>query len=407
MIARATSLLLAAMILSLELTAQPTVVSRDSVRVLALSANLDVIISHSKALQAEQLKGSAVDIGPLTITWLGGQYNAPDFDNSFTIQQGVPWPGKLIANSKLFDERATEASLESNWTRRTVLASVERTMDRIAYARELIAVLDRLDSVLSRSVRYVRTRQTVGDATEIERLFQEGQLSELKAKRSEYRAQLRNEETNLQLLCGDTYVTIADTVLSRRTPPADTTLSAAITSRLEQRLRVAEAQLDLTAADWWPDFTIGYTNQSLIGTPLSTNRHAVSSDRFQYVTVGVSVPIWFKPVQAREQQAALDVQLASKEAQRREDQVVHEREMLQHTIAALKTTLDHYDGPAKHESITLVEHGSRAYEAGQIGWVELQQSLQRALTINLSRLETLQEYNDAVIQLELLTGTQP
>lgn len=387
--------------------AQPTVVSRDSVRALALNANLDVIIAHSKAMQADELRSSAVDLGPLSITWMGGQYNAPDFDNSFSIEQGIPWPGKLMANSSLFDAQATEAELESHWTRRTVLASVERTMDRIAYARELIAILDRLDSVMSRSVSVVRTRQTVGDATELERLFQEGRLSELKAQRSQYQAELRNAETNLHVLCGDAFVTIPDTVLQRRKRPADTLLSPSVSARYEQRLLVAKAQHDVSKNSWWPDFTVGYSNQSLIGTKLHTGRITDGSDRFQYVTIGMSVPLWFGPVQAKQAQTALDVQLAEKETQRRVDHAEHERENLQRTIAALVITLDHYDGPARHESLTLVEHGSRAYEAGQIGWVELQQSLQRAITINLSRLETLQEYNDAVIQLNLLTGKQP
>lgn len=389
------------------LSAQPDVVSRDSVRALALSANLDVIIAHSKAMQTDKLRGAAIDLGPLSITWMGGQYNAPDFDNSFSVQQGIPWPGKLMANSELYDAQATEAELESHWTRRTVTAEVERTMDRIAYARELIGVLDRLDSVLSRSVRYVRSRQSVGDATELERLFQEGQLSELKAQRMQYRAQLQNAETNLHVLCGDAFVTIPDTVLPRRSRPVDTTLSPSVAARYEQRLLVAKAQHDVSASSWWPDFTIGYSNQSLIGTKLHTGRITDGSDRFQYVTIGVAVPLWFGPIQAKQAQTALDVELAEKETQRRVDHAEHERENLQRTITALATTLDHYDGPARHESLTLVEHGSRAYEAGQIGWVELQQSLQRALTINLSRLETLQEFNDAVIQLDLLTGQQP
>lgn len=397
----------ALVVTSLLVDAQPTPISRDSVRALASTANLDIIIAQSKARQLEELKGSAVDLGPTSITWMGGQYNAPEFDNSFGISQGIPWPGKLAANVHLADMQASDAQLESHWTRRTVLLEVEKTMDRIAYAREMLTIVDRLDSVFSRSVRSVKSRQQVGDATELERLYQEGQLSELKAKRSQYQAELRNAETSLHMLCGDAEVTVPDTVLLRRQPPADTTLSATITSRLQQRLRLAEAQHDVAASQWWPDLSIGYTNQSLIGTPMIGGGHAGSADRFQYVTVGVAVPLWFGPIQAKSAQTAMDVELAEKETQRRIDHADHQREMLLRTVSALETTVAHYDGPARHESMALIDHGSRAYEAGAIGWVELQQSVQRALSINLERLETLMEYNNAIIQLELLTGAQP
>jgi cobalt-zinc-cadmium resistance protein CzcA len=387
--------------------AQPTVVPRDTVRALALRANLDVIIATSKAAQAERLKGASVDLGPTSLTWMGGQYNAVDFDNAFGISQGVPWPGKLAASSRLYDEQAREAQLESVWTRRTVMVETELAMDRVAYTHELLLIMARLDSILARSVRSAVARQKAGDATQLERVLPESQLSELRARHKQFETQLQNAETQLRVLCGDTAVTIADTLLSRRLLTRDTALAASVSQRYAQRLHTAQAKADVAASSWWPDFTLGYVNQSLIGAPLGNGRQAIASDRFQYVQVGVSLPLWFGPVRAREQQADLDVMLADAEARRRTVHAEHERQQLLRTIRALENSLDHYEGPAREESRVLVEHSSQAYEAGDIGWLELQQSLERALTINLNRLEALLDHNEAVIQLELLTGQQP
>ncbi len=383
---------------------QPTILSRSEVRARAMNTNLDVIIAASKALQADRLRGAALDIGPTTLSWSAGQMNSFEFDNSFSVHQSIPWPGKLNRTVKLFTEQAAEARIGEQWTRRTVTIELERTMDRIAFTRELISLYRHLDSLYTRSVLAAELRQRTGEATQLEVVHQQSQLLELRAREQQTSMQLQNLETQLQVLCGGERITIVDSVLQQRSQPADTTLSELAKTRYLQRIRTAQAKSDALSEWLLPSILIGYTNQSMIGIPLHSGQIATSTDRFHTLNIGIEVPLWYSPEQARKQQADLDLQLAHTEAERSITNAEFECLKIRNNIVALASVVAFYQGTARTESTTLETQGYQAYQHGEIDWLELQQSLQRALTININRLSSILEYNDAVLQLELLTG---
>lgn len=400
-------IVLTMLLLGGSLCAQPTILPRDSIRALALRNNYDVRIALNAVKQAAAMRGTAVDLGPTSLEWMGGQYNAPYFDNNFTITQTIPWPGKLAAQASVLEEQERMAEVDARQTRRMVMVEVERAIDMIAYSHEMLSIMVRMDSVFARSARAVEHRVQAGDANELEQVHQQGLLSELRAKQSQLQADLYITELQLQMLCGDSAVTIADSVLRRRSLPSDTTLSNQLTASYTQPVRVAEAQSDAASQNFWPDIALGYSNQSLIGTPLTDGTESTAGYRFHYVTVELALPLWVGPTQARKRMAALELEKAQTEARRNMMLAEHERIKLLRTINALTNAVNHYDGPAQKESLALIEHSAKAYEAGSISWLELQQSVERAMSIARSRLETLLQYNEAIVQLATYTGSQP
>ncbi|MNL83353.1 hypothetical protein D3C87_2109770 [compost metagenome] len=55
---------------------------------------------------------------------------------------------------------------------------------------------------------------------------------------------------------------------------------------------------------------------------------------------------------------------------------------------------------------TIQNNATKAYESGEIGYIEYGQAWNRALSIRLSWLELLYAYNQSVIQIEYLLNEQ-
>lgn len=377
--------------------------SRQQIRALINERNIDIRTARNQERQADVMKGAAVDLGKTSLQWMGGSYNANVWDNAFSIMQTVPWITQLTSASSLATERTRYAGFTAALTQRMVLADAERTMDEIAYAREVLRLIDRLDSLLERGVKVAEVRHQTGDVSTLALVNTQAQRSELTIQRETVTLLLFEAERKLRQLCNDSAVTTNEDSLIKRTSPIGDTLAGPIVQEIGQRVNVAQAQVDLAKSQWGPDLTLGYTNQSLIGTPMGTGRLATSSDRFSYLTLGVQVPLWFGPTSARAEQAVLQrditrdasiADLRAREQQRA--QLLREHEVL-------KRVLTHYEGPAALQLTTIATHAQRAFEAGEIDWLAYQQSIEQAVSIRRNHLESLLRYNDVVISLELLT----
>lgn len=377
--------------------------SRQQIRTLINEHNIDIRSARNQERQADVMKGAAVDLGKTQLQWMGGSYNANVWDNAFSIVQTVPWITQMTSASSLATERTRYAGLNAVLTQRMVLAEAERTMDEIAYAREVLRLIDRLDSLLERGVKVAEVRHQTGDVSTLALVNTQAQRSELTIQRETVTLQLFEAERKLRELCNDSAVTTNEDSLIKRTSPVGDSLAGPIIQEIGQRVNVAQAEVDLAKSQWGPDLTLGYTNQSLIGTPMGTGRLATSDDRFSYITLGVQVPLWFGPTSARAEQAVLQRDLtrdASLAALRAREQ---QRAQLLREHDVLKRVLTHYEGPAALQLTTIATHAQRAFEAGEIDWLAYQQSIEQAVSIRRNHLESLLRYNDVVISLELLT----
>jgi cobalt-zinc-cadmium resistance protein CzcA len=79
-----------------------------------------------------------------------------------------------------------------------------------------------------------------------------------------------------------------------------------------QQIEIAEKLTSVDKSKILPDISIGYFNQTLISTPLNdaNTSFANSSNRFQGVQVGLSIPLWFVPQTAKVNASRMNEQIA-------------------------------------------------------------------------------------------------
>lgn len=164
----------------------------------------------------------------------------------------------------------------------------------------------------------------------------------------------------------------------------------------------------MEAARLKPDFTVGLTNQSLRGfAPLGNGEGEQFNNfgnRFTYGQVGVSIPLFAKPLKARVEAARIGQQRA--EAQRTARQRMLEGEMATIIQSHQKNrqALAYYRESALPQAALIRDQVTKAYRAGEIGYVELLQNLRTVSEIQTGYVAALNDLNQTLINLDFLLG---
>jgi cobalt-zinc-cadmium resistance protein CzcA len=168
-----------------------------------------------------------------------------------------------------------------------------------------------------------------------------------------------------------------------------------------QNMTIAEQSKKVEKAQGLPDFTIGYNNQSLIGfqTIDGQEKYFGAGNRFNAVNVGVSIPLTFGATKARLK--SLEYQKQSLDAQAQQQKVLLNAQ-LQNAIAQYQQDVqqyNYYQTQALPNATEIVKAAQLGYRTGDISYVEYLYALQTATDIQLKYLQSIQQVNQTVINI--------
>jgi Outer membrane protein len=173
----------------------------------------------------------------------------------------------------------------------------------------------------------------------------------------------------------------------------------------QQQVEIAGAQKSVTSARVMPEFFVGYFNQSLIGGETSEGGNAAGpSDRFGGVQAGIAVPLFFGSYKADIKAAGLREQMAKTNLDYFRTTVQGQFRQQVEEVNKFRNSLDYYNEKAIPQANLIISNAQKSFESGNIDYVEYFQNLNQALNLKFNYLNTLNGYNQAVINLEFLIG---
>ncbi|WP_343031335.1 TolC family protein [Xanthovirga aplysinae] len=170
----------------------------------------------------------------------------------------------------------------------------------------------------------------------------------------------------------------------------------------QQQVEIADQEMKLTRAQTLPDISLGYSNQSFIGT--IDQAVYTSSDRFQVFSVGLSIPIVFQPFRAKTNAAKVMTRQKEAEFQSFQKQLEGIFEQATEDWERQKSNLSYFEEGANKNAQLIQEQSQQAYDAGELDYAAYWLSLQNALETQGNYLKALNEYNQSVIRLEYLSA---
>lgn len=388
----------------------PTRLTIDDALDIALKNNAGVKASLYDLESSKAQKKTYGEIGKTNVMGMFGQYNTSAKDNNVTISQSIPFPTVFSSGAALGKATIARSEIRVSAVENELAYQVKSIYYHLIYLKTLQTWMMRQDSVYAGFERAAGVRYRTGETSLIEKTTAETQARNIKASLMQNQADIRIYQTRLQTLLNEsTAVDVSsDTITALELPDYDTSAFSnnPLLNFYRQQVTVAEKQKSLSKNHALPDLMIGYFNQTLIGTPVQLNSTelATSSTRFQGFSAGISIPIWIGPhiakvkvANAQQQMAASEFELQQKTMQGQWIEALQDIQKYQDMIA-------YYQDASLPNATLLTSQSQRAYQAGEIGYLEYLQGLRTATEIRTSYINAINNYNQSIIRLEYLIG---
>ena len=395
-------------------TAPKVYQSLNEIIAVALENNPIVKVAQLQTEKSIAQKGTSFNLPKTDFGLEYGQTNSiADNDTRFSISQTFEFPTVYINQNKLANSRVTAAQLRQDVVKNDLVAQVNAVYYELWFLKSKQLVLQKQDSIYARFSYAAQLRFDNGESNALELATANAELANVKIMVQENEAEILATQIQLQ------YVTNSDSVIDinvlelemKEAIDISTNIDISanpIVSYYNQQIEVAENERKVASAQLLPDITLGYFNQSFIGTGDTANGMPTvydSGDRFSGVQLGLSIPLWAKPHTAK-------IKVAKIQKQENETQLKvitnQTKSQLQSAVAVLQKNLEnisYYKESGLPQSDLLLIQAQRGFEEGEIGYIEYVQGINRALMIQITYLEFLNAYNQTLINIEQLTNT--
>lgn len=373
---------------------------------MALKNNRNIQAKELEIKASESLKRTAGQLPKLNVDAQFGHFNSNRSDNALQISQTIAFPTIFGARKKLLNAEVKSKELQGELTVNELKTSVRTYFYQIQYLQHNQEQLNYLDSLYDDFIRIAEVRYQAGDIKKVEISTAETKKGEVDLLLSQNHVYLQKAYLSLQaLLNTDEPLKIVNEEKFQPLQVSTLLDSAAIASHpsvkaLYQDALIAEQTRKVEQAQALPDFTIGYSNQSITGLYDVRGREVFfgRDKRFSYFNVGVSIPIF---TATRAKTNALELRQKAVEAIAQQQQ----RELTaqyQNALSQYKQDVQqfrYYQDQALPNAQQIVSAAQLGYRSGDISYVEYLFALQTAADIRLNYLKSIQQVNQSVVHI--------
>ncbi len=170
---------------------------------------------------------------------------------------------------------------------------------------------------------------------------------------------------------------------------------------------MAASQLKFERNKYLPDLTFGINRQVVVSgyNPADISRSYFPGTRSGGFEVGLAIPLFFNGQQGRIQAAKINREVSEAETQNTSNilKATYNQQVKQ--LQKLQSTLSYFETSGLQQAEELLSISAFAYSKGEIGYVEFIQNTSQAIQSKLLYIETINTYNQTIINIDYLTGS--
>lgn len=257
-------------------------------------------------------------------------------------------------------------------------------------------LLTRQDSIFSALVSISEARYRTGQIGSLEKLNSEARYRLLQNQLLQTRAELRGTAVELQRLMGMSADSLPTPAFPLQRISQQSNYAATDTAWITQNpvyrwygAQAQAAQNDLRAqrSQWLPGLIAGYSVGAAEGP-----------------RVGISIPLFFWSQAAYTKAAKTQCSIMQQQVQNNALNLNTNYQQAVATCNAMNESLLYFEQTGRAQSAAILAAAHASFRSGAIGYFVYLQNIDQCYTLDLSYLETLHNYNHAVLQLWQITG---
>ncbi|MCB2196856.1 MAG: CusA/CzcA family heavy metal efflux RND transporter [Bacteroidetes bacterium] len=347
---------------------------------------------------AEKQKQGILNFAPTEFSYQKGQLNSDIIDYSFDINQNF---GSLLTHfqtGKLVNNTISLRQKEYVLTEKEIVAQTKMAYYRWIYLINRHKIMQEQVGLYKEFVRISSLKYELGESNLLELTLAETEYASSKNELLKTTEQLIIAENNLKQIMnvdGD-FLPESDSLAIYQLPasqnPNERFTSSSITNYYENLYQQENIKYSVERSKYFPEISAGYFNQQIDNV-----------GGFTGWSVGVSIPLWFLPQNAKVQASKIEREKALNNYEYQKFNVNKEIENLVIHLDQIQNDLIYYHENALKKATLLKNTAQTQFEKEEIEYLEYLQSIKAAQEIYLGYLESLLNYNNTAIELEFYT----
>ncbi|WP_310991184.1 MULTISPECIES: CusA/CzcA family heavy metal efflux RND transporter [Flavobacteriaceae] len=374
---------------------------------LSAEETVELAIENNKGLQAgvkrinqsEQLVGSAFNLDKTQVSYGYDQSNIAENGlplKVFGVSQSLQFPTIYGAQRKVEKQKAALTTQQYQLNKRLLTKEVYIAYYNVVYNNSLVKQYTYLDSLYGQFAMAAKKRYDVGETNLLEKLTAETKQKEINIALTQARADVSKAYTMLnQWVQSDSLLTVSEEALPRLVLEEFTITNHPGIAYYNSAESLAKSSLSLERQKLLPDLQFSVFQ--------GTN-NGVNARNYNGFQIGVAIPLWFGANKSKINAAKTETLIVANEFENYKIQLQSKYDALLSDLKKYQETVDYYENTGKNLSKELTTTASKAFQNGEIDFLQYVQLLESAKNIEINYLQNLNKYNSTVLELNYLTN---
>lgn len=406
-----TPIILLGIFLGLSQNIQAQDISADKAVRIALENNSGIKSKDLDVRAAESLKRTAYELPKTELNIQYGNNEGFEYNDGVMISQNIPFPTLFGAKKDLIKEEIKSKEWAKALSENELKKQVRTYYYQLEYLENNAKKLQYLDSIYLDFIRVANLRYKTGDIGKIDVSTANTKRGEINLLAQQNEVLRKNAYLNLKnLMQIEEDFTIEKALEYKPVFISDIIDNDAVRNHpsiqsLYQEALVAEKSKKVERANGLPDFTLGYSNISLIGehSKNGVEKFYGRGQRFGFVDVGISIPI-FTTTRSRVRSLEIQKESAEMNAQWQENVLKTEMKNAMTQYEQNVSQFNYFIEQAIPNAEEIINASRLGYSTGDLSYVEYLYAVQTATDTYLNYLKSIQQINESVIVIYSLTN---
>ncbi len=369
---------------------------------ISLDDAIEMVLTNHPDMQAarltveknESMQNLKYNPGPTEILYQGdGLFSTnTQLVHQIGVTQLFDSPGKLKAINNLQNEIVVSSEMERQISEKELIWQTKSIYFDIQYKKELAELYQGLIDTYDSYHTIAKKRVEVGAANALESLTLQSKMEEYLLLNRQAALELSNLERRFQLLLSaDQTHTTADKLEPYPMETKEESPNIWL-QKAQQNIRLEELKVELAKTDMKPDFKLGYAAQNYY-----------EGGWLHGVQAGIQLPLFTNQIKRKIQSQRKQIDISRADYRNRELKFNLREESALNAISLYEEGVAYYQNQRQTINPEIARISKLNYEAGEISYLELLNTLNLMSQQNMNYLDQLLAHNKAIIYYQYLT----
>lgn len=372
--------------------------------------NLSINASVKESEYWKQMQRSVYEIPKTQITGEFGKLNSMNNDSRFVISQSFALPLVYKRQRDYYSSMESFQRAVTAYKWKDIEKQIKFEYWQIADLESRQKLLKFLDTVYERQINASRLRLKEGEADLLELSSIETSSALVKNQLSQLYADIHISAEKIRFLLNSEVPIFSLDDSIPFSPDGVTKLQTSDHPLLQiqsKQLDILRSQTMLERNKLLPDFSLGYSNMSLVGYQTRdgiSQQYFNGSRRFGAVNISIGIPIFGKAVRNKiqsgkinEAASSINLDYLGKELESRLRELMIEKNKLQQS-------LNRYKAAGLLQAKVILDHAKQKIEKGEINYIEWTVLVNNAVLLQLDYFNLIRDLKKVEIEIDYLTA---